>query len=158
MESGRFAGLSTVVRVGAAVASFGVLLSLIVGVSRTAFAMAANGELPSALAAVHPRYKVPHRAELAVGAIVAVFAATVDLRSAIGFSSFAVLTYYALANASAWTLAPGERRWPRVVSAVGFAGCAVLALALPIQSVLGDGAVLVVGMLAYRFLAPRGGA
>jgi hypothetical protein len=27
-----------------------------------------------------------------------------DLRGAIGFSSFAVLTYYALANASAWRL------------------------------------------------------
>ena len=35
-----------------------------------------------------------------------VLVATADVRSAIGFSSFAVLTYYAVANASAWTL-PG---------------------------------------------------
>ena len=33
-----------------------------------------------------------------------------DLRSAIGFSSFAVLTYYGIANAAAWTLGPDERR------------------------------------------------
>ena len=31
-----------------------------------------------------------------------------DLRGAIGFSSFAVLTYYAIANASAWTLPPAR--------------------------------------------------
>jgi basic amino acid/polyamine antiporter, APA family len=67
-----------------------VLLSLIVGVSRTAFSMAANRDLPAFLAAVHPRYRVPHRAELAVGLIVASVAAVVDIRSAIGFSSFAV--------------------------------------------------------------------
>ena len=36
-----------------------------------------------------------------------------DLRGAIGFSSFCVLAYYAIANASAWTLPPSQRRWPR---------------------------------------------
>jgi APA family basic amino acid/polyamine antiporter len=38
---------------------------------------------------------VPHRAELVVGLVVAVLAATVDVRGAIGFSSFEVLVYYA---------------------------------------------------------------
>ena len=32
--------------------------------------------------------------------------ATTDVRGAIGFSSFGVLAYYAVANASAWTLSP----------------------------------------------------
>jgi basic amino acid/polyamine antiporter, APA family len=53
-------------------------------------AMARDRYLPHALAAVHPRFKVPHRAELVVGAIVAVLAATADVRGAIGFSSFGV--------------------------------------------------------------------
>ena len=35
-----------------------------------------------------------------------------DVRGAIGFSSFAVLFYYAVANASAFTLPADERRWP----------------------------------------------
>ena len=110
VEAGRLAGLSWAVRVGAAIASLGVLLSLIAGVSRTTFAMAAKGDLPRFLDAVHPRRRVPHRAELAVGGLVAIAAAAADLRSAIGFSSFTVLGYYAIANASAWTLAPDQRR------------------------------------------------
>ena len=42
--------------------------------------------------------------------MVAVAAVTADLRTAIGFSSFTVLGYYAIANASAWTLSRSERR------------------------------------------------
>lgn len=95
-EAVRAAGagwLSPVVRVGAAVAALGSLLALILGVSRTTLAMARDRHLPHALAAVHPRFKVPHRAELLVGAVVAVLAATTDVHGAIGFSSFGVLAY-----------------------------------------------------------------
>ncbi|MCF3135856.1 APC family permease, partial [Streptomyces olivochromogenes] len=122
-------GLAPVVRVGAAVAALGSLLALILGVSRTTLAMARDRHLPGALAAVHPRFQVPHRAELAVGAVVAVVAATVDVRGAIGFSSFGVLAYYAVANASAWTLSPAPLR--RAVPVVGLLGCVTLAFALP---------------------------
>ncbi|MFF4402093.1 APC family permease [Streptomyces sp. NPDC001480] len=140
-------GLAPVVRVGAAVAALGSLLALILGVSRTTLAMARDGHLPRALAAVHPRFQVPHRAELAVGAVVAVAAATVDVRGAIGFSSFGVLAYYAIANASAWTLSPAPSA--RVVPAVGLLGCATLAFALPVVSVVVGAGVLVVGVAAY---------
>ncbi|MFC6063833.1 APC family permease [Streptomyces ochraceiscleroticus] len=151
-DAARAAGagwLAPVVRVGAAVAALGSLLALILGVSRTTLAMARDRHLPHALAAVHPRFKVPHRAELAVGAVVAVLAATADLRGAIGFSSFAVLAYYAVANASAWTLTAAEGRPPRVVPAVGLAGCLVLAFALPVTSVLAGTAVLAAGAAVY---------
>ncbi|MFH0243622.1 APC family permease [Streptomyces sp. HK10] len=151
--------MAPVVRAGAAVAATGSLLALILGVSRTTLAMARDRHLPSALAAVHPRFGVPHRAELAVGAVVAVVAATADLRGAIGFSSFGVLAYYAIANASAWTLGPGEGRPPRIVPAVGLAGCVVLAFALPLASVVPGAAVLAAGAASYgvrRALAARG--
>ncbi|WP_405647268.1 APC family permease [Streptomyces sp. NBC_00019] len=149
-------GLVPVVRVGAAVAALGSLLALILGVSRTTLAMARDRHLPGALAAVHPRFQVPHRAELAVGAVVAVLAATVDVRGAIGFSSFGVLAYYAVANASAWTL--GSAPTARVVPAVGLLGCVVLAFALPGVSVAVGAGVLVVGVVAYgvrRWMAAR---
>ncbi|MFD7703979.1 APC family permease [Streptomyces caelestis] len=139
--------LAPVVRAGAAVAALGSLLALILGVSRTTLAMARDRHLPGFLAVVHPRFQVPHRAELAVGAVVAVLAATVDVRGAIGFSSFGVLAYYAVANASAWTLDP--RPSTRVVPAVGLAGCLVLAFSLPWASVAVGAGVLVVGMAAY---------
>ncbi|HEY2863940.1 MAG TPA: amino acid permease [Casimicrobiaceae bacterium] len=149
IESGRWAAASPVVRIGATVASLGVLLSLLAGVSRTAFAMASNRDLPGFLDAVHPRYRVPHRAELIAGAIVAAIAALADLRDAIGFSSFAVLTYYAVANACAVTLAPDERKWPRWLAVCGVAGCALLAFSLPVASALGGAVLLLAGAAAF---------
>ncbi|MEU6623597.1 APC family permease [Streptomyces litmocidini] len=137
--------LVPLVTVGAAVAALGSLLSLILGVSRTTLAMARDAYLPTALAAVHPRHRVPHRAELAVGAVVAVVAATVDVRGAIGFSSFGVLVYYGIANASAWTL--GGRARP--LAALGLTGCAALAFALPLGSVLAGSGVVAAGVVAW---------
>jgi len=149
VEQGRWAALSPVVRMGAAVASLGVLLSLLAGVSRTAFAMASNGDLPRFLASVHPRRRIPHRAELAACALTIIVVAIADVRNAIGFSSFAVLVYYAIANASALTLAAHERRWPRALAGVGLAGCALVAVSLPPQTVLAGVAVLGAGIVIY---------
>lgn len=148
VELGGLRPVSSVVRVGAAVGAAGVLVSLIVGVSRTVFAMAANRDLPRWLAAVHPRTNVPHRAEIAVGVVVSALVAVADLRSVIGFSSFAVLLYYAIANASAWTLPPEVRRWPRPVALAGLVGCGALALTLPPGAIaVGVGLVLVATVL-----------
>ena len=149
VDAGRLAWLSPAVRIGATVASLGVLLSLIVGISRTAFAMASRGDLPGVLAAVHPRYQVPHRAELAVGAIVIAIVAVADIRAAIGFSSFAVLAYYAITNAAALTLTRAERRWPRPLAVLGLVGCLAVAASLPTRSVLAGLAVLTAGSLAF---------
>ena len=149
------------VRVGGAIAALGVLLSLIAGVSRTAFAMAANRDLPPWLDAVHPAHEVPHRAEVAVGVLVAALVVATDLRHAIGFSSFCVLTYYAIANVAAWTLPPEQRRWPRPLAVAGVVGCATLAFSLPVASALSGGAVLAIGALiwAVRGSSPgRGGS
>lgn len=141
--------LAPVVRVGAAVASLGSLLALILGVSRTTLAMARDHHLPRTLAAVHPRFGVPHHAEVAVGAVVAVLAATIDVRDAIGFSSFGVLVYYAVANAAARTLGPDEGRPPVAVPLLGLAGCLALAFTLPLPSVLTGGSVLLAGAAVY---------
>jgi APA family basic amino acid/polyamine antiporter len=126
-----------------------VILSLLAGVSRTVFAMAAEGDLPRRLAAVHPRHRVPHVAELAVGAVVVLVVALADLRSAIGFSSVTVLAYYAIANASAFTLPAGRGAWARVVPVVGFVGCLTIALALPLDTVAAGLGVLAAGALVY---------
>ncbi|WP_047465983.1 APC family permease [Streptomyces sp. M10] len=161
-EAVRAAGadwLVPVVRIGAAAAALGSLLALILGVSRTILAMARDRHLPPALAAVHPKFQVPHRAELLVGAVVAVAAATADLRGAIGFSSFGVLVYYAVANASAWTLTPDEGRPNRLIPAAGLAGCLVLAFALPLSSVVSGAVVLALGAAVHavrRALGARG--
>ena len=152
VEAVRVAGvgwLIPIVGVGAAVAALGSLLALILGVSRTTLAMARDRHLPHPLAVVHPRFEVPHRAELVVGVVVAVLAATTDIRGAIGFSSFAVLVYYAIANASAYTLNVDEGRPPRVIPVVGVAGCLILALSLPWISVVTGAGVVVLGIVIF---------
>jgi basic amino acid/polyamine antiporter, APA family len=130
-------------------------LSLQAGLSRTGFAMAANRDLPGVLAAVHPRYRVPHRAELAVAGLVAVALVAVDLRGAIGFSSTLVLVYYAVANAAAWTLGPAGWRWPRWRAGAGLAGCLLLAASLPVTSVLAGAAVLGLGTTLWAVRPAR---
>jgi basic amino acid/polyamine antiporter, APA family len=141
-----------VVRVGAAVASLGALLALIAGIGRTSLAMARHGDLPRWLAAVHPRYRVPGHAELAVAAVVSVLVLTTDLRGAIGFSSFGVLTYYAIANAAAFTQPSERRRWPRALNVVGLGACAVLVVTLPISAVIAGVCVLALGLAGRRAL------
>jgi basic amino acid/polyamine antiporter, APA family len=143
-----------VVRVGAAVASLGALLALIAGVGRTGLAMARHGDLPRWLASVHPRYRVPDHAELAVAFAVVVLVLTTDLRNAIGFSSFGVLLYYAVANASAYTQPSERRRWPRVLNVAGLAGCLVLVVTLPWSAIVAGAAVIAAGV-AGRALARR---
>jgi APA family basic amino acid/polyamine antiporter len=145
VRAGSMDALVGVVRAGGTVAALGVLLSLIAGVSRTAFAMAAKGDLPRWLDAVHPRHHVPHRAELTTAAVIIIVVLLADLRGAIGFSSFAVLTYYAIANAAALTIPTERRRRLRVVAVTGIAGCVLLAFTLPTASVQGGLAVLSVG-------------
>ncbi|WP_396454123.1 APC family permease [Actinomadura sp.] len=157
VETAGAGGLAPVVRIGAALAALGALLSLIAGAGRTTLAMARNRDLPGRLAAVHPRHRVPHRAEIAVAAAVGVLAATVDLRGVIGFSSFGVLVYYAIANASAFTQPARDRRWPRALNLLGAAGCLVLVATLPWQSVLAGAGVFAVGLIGREAVLSRRG-
>ena len=138
-----------VVVVGASAAALGALLALIAGVGRTTLAMARRADLPRWLAAIHPRHEVPHRAEIAIAVVVSVLVLTVDLRDAIGFSSFGVLVYYLIANLSAFTQLPDQRRYPRWLQVVGAAGCLLLVATLPRQAVLSGLLVYAIGV-AYR--------
>jgi APA family basic amino acid/polyamine antiporter len=144
-----------VARAGAAIASLGALLALIAGVGRTALAMARNSDLPRFLASVHPRHRVPDHAELALGAVVCVLVLTTDLRGAIGFSSFGVLAYYAVANASAYTQTAEHRRWPRALNVAGLLACVVLIAALPWRSVAAGAVVLAAGLVGRALLHRR---
>jgi APA family basic amino acid/polyamine antiporter len=140
--------LAWAVRIGAGVAVTGVLLALLAGVGRTTLAMARRRDLPHPLAAVHPRYRVPHRAEVAVAVAVTGLVVVGDVVTAIGFSSCTVLVYYAVTNASALTLGRG-----RVVATVGLVGCLTLALTLPPKSVVAGLVVLAFGIAGWLALA-----
>lgn len=142
------------VQAGAAAACLGALLALITGVGRTTLAMARERDLPAPLARVGGKHTVPFVAELAVAAVVILLLLTTDVMTVVGFSSFGVLIYYAVANAAAYTLAEHPAHGPRWLNVAGFISCLLLAFTLPPASVLVMVAVLAAGA-AGRFLVLR---
>jgi APA family basic amino acid/polyamine antiporter len=154
VEVGSWDWAVPVVRVGAAAAALGALLALLAGIGRTSLAMARERDLPHWLAAVHPRFRVPHHAEVALALAVTVLVLSIDLRAAIGFSSFGVLLYYLVANLAALTQGCDHRRFARPVQLLGIAGCAVLVVTLPVGSVLAGLGVLALG-IGYRLWRRR---
>ncbi len=134
------------VRIAAATAATGALLALLSGIGRTSLAMARERDLPEILAVVDPRHRVPRRAQLAAAAVVVAVVLVADLRGAIGFSSFGVLLYYFVANASALRQGGAARRYPRSLQVLGALGCVVLAATLPLPSALIGAAVVLVGV------------
>jgi APA family basic amino acid/polyamine antiporter len=142
------------VRVAAVLASLGALLGLITGVSRTMLAMARERDLPAVLATVDERRGVPQAAEAAVCAVVVLLVVAFDVRAVIGFSSFGVLVYYAVANAAAVTQDATHRRWPRGLHRFGIVGCVVLVVTLPWAAVAVGVCVFAVGVLG-RVVAQR---
>ena len=154
-ESGGGGVLASVVRVAAGIAALGALLGGVLGVSRTAMAMARDRHLPAPLAAVHPTTRTPYVAELCVGVLVAAIVLVADVRQAIGFSSFAVLIYYLVANTAALRLDRRRRRLPAWVPVLGAIGCVVVAGSLPWQSVIGGVVVFVVGGAVYAVTRRR---
>ena len=146
--------LASLVRIGAGAAALGALLGLMAGIGRTTLAMARQGDVPSWLAAVHPRFRVPHRAEAVLTLVVVTLVAFVDLRNAIGFSSFGVLVYYFVANLAALSQRANVRRYPRALQVAGAILCAVLVVTLPVTSIVVGIGVVAIG-IAYRMLRSR---
>ena len=119
----------------AVVAALASGLGVLLGLSRTGFAMARDGVLPRVLArldrpSAHPDRPRPLVAQLVTGAGALLVAAVADLAAAVAVSSTAVLVYYAVAHAAALTL-PGRAR--RVVPVLGLLGCLTVAVALALR-------------------------
>ncbi|MGP9500932.1 APC family permease [Specibacter sp. AOP5-B1-6] len=149
VAAGTWSWAAPVVRVAAALASLGALLALIAGLGRTSLAMAREDDFPRWFAAIHPKFQVPHRAELVLGGVICVIIAFADLRGAIGFSSFGVLVYYLVANVAAFTQPAIDRRHPKYLQLVGAAACVALVATLPLEAVLAGLVMFAVGIV-YR--------
>ncbi len=141
----------TLTSLGGLVATTSVLLTELWGLSRLAFAMARRGDLPLPLSRLTPS-GVPRAAVLALGAIIVVLTATLDLSPLLAASSLSLLAYYGITNLAALRLRTGQRLYPRAISAAGLIFCLVLAFSLPARSLLVVGAALAVGLLYYAWL------
>lgn len=120
-----------VVSIAAITAMLGVILNLLLGISRVVLAMARRRDLPATFAEVEAGS--PRHAVIAVGVVVALLAATGRIATTWSLSAFSVLIYYAIANLAALRQPRNERRFPRVVPILGLASCAALAAFVTLQ-------------------------
>ncbi len=147
--SGRAIG--AVIAVGALTAMVGVLLNLILGVSRVILAMGRRGDAPGAVARVSAR-GVPVVATIVTAALIGVFTATVDLTQAWQVSAASVLAYYAITNATALRLSAEQRFLPRWISWCGLLACVGAAAFTPWWAVLLVAAIVVIGLCGRALL------
>jgi APA family basic amino acid/polyamine antiporter len=152
VDAGETSALGVLVRAGAAVAAGSALLSVLVGGSRTALAMARRRELPGTLAVISSR-GTPRRADVAGGLVAIGIATLAGPVAAIALSACAVLVHYAVVNLAALRLSPAERSWPRWVSALGLLLCVGFAVLLPTRQVLITAGALAVGWTLCTLLA-----
>ncbi len=108
-------------------AMYGVLLNLLLGLSRVVLAMARRADVPSALAAVDEKTSSPRRAVVATGVLIALLVLIGDVKSTWSFSAFTVLVYYALTNLAALRLSRQQRRFTAALPLAGLISCLSLA-------------------------------
>jgi APA family basic amino acid/polyamine antiporter len=116
-----------IVAVGAMAAMLGVLLNLILGLSRVVLAMGRRRDVPALFARLDRGETTPYAAVVVVGLGIAGLVLLGDVKVTWSFSAFTVLVYYALTNLAALRMSPSERRYPRIVPLIGLASCLFLA-------------------------------
>jgi len=135
---------ATLIGFGALIATATVALGSVLGLSRIAYAMARNHDLPDFLARVNKGGSAPVFGIVLSGVLMLVFAWYVDLTSMAYVSSFSLLLYYMAINLSAIKAFGG---WTRIVAALGAISCAVLLGSLPLVSWIAGAGVIFLGMV-----------
>src|SRR6184192_4440376 len=82
-------------------ASISELVSDLLSSSRVALAMGEAHELPKWFGEVHPQYKVPRHAVLAIGLFVFAVVLLFDLREVLPLASFFLLVWFSITHFSA---------------------------------------------------------
>ncbi|MFG1928262.1 amino acid permease [Cryptosporangium sp. NPDC048952] len=142
---GALAGLTTVIMV------------LMLGQSRVAFAMSRDGLLPPKLGAVHPRFGTPYRITIIVGVIVAILAGLLPLSALAEMVNIGTLFAFVLVSIATLVLRrtrPDLDRTFRVrglpaVAALAVISCVVLMLFLEVATWLRFLAWMVIGFAIY---------
>jgi basic amino acid/polyamine antiporter, APA family len=137
-----------IIAAGALLTTFNEGLSDLLGVSRVAFAMARESDLPQALARLGSGQN-PWRSVLFVGVIAIIIAAFAPFEVAVAVSSFGTLLYYVVANLSALRLKKEQQMFPRILSYAGLIGCLGLAFALAPEEIAIGLTILAAGIV-YR--------
>jgi APA family basic amino acid/polyamine antiporter len=148
--------LVAAVSLGALIATVSVLLTNLIGLSRVAFAMARNDQLPKSIAKVSSRFGTPYISVLAMGALLTVLAFALDLKQTVAITSFAILSTHLIVNLSAIRL---RKKMPSstkfrvpfypIIPSLGLLSCIVLMFSLPQESWVVAAAVVAVSAVLY---------
>lgn len=138
-----------IVAVGAVTAMLGVLLNLVLGLSRVVLAMGRRGDLPPVAARLDTSEKTPYVAVIGVGLAIAGLTLIGSVKTTWSFSAFTVLIYYALTNLSAIRLSETERLYPRIIPWAGLVSCLSLAFWVD-PHIWGLGLALILAGLVYK--------
>ncbi|MEM3731081.1 MAG: amino acid permease [Candidatus Bathyarchaeia archaeon] len=137
---------------GGLIATASVLLTAILGVSRMTYAMARRKDLPQFFSKLHQTFNTPYYAVWIVGAAMILLVLFVDITRVVATSTFALLFYYALANLAALRLKVKERKYPKLIPAIGAFTClALLAFTLfvALQTWVLGTTILLMGAVYY---------
>jgi APA family basic amino acid/polyamine antiporter len=143
--------LRWIVAVGAMTAMLGVLLNLILGMSRVVLAMGRRGDLPAITARINASRSTPIAAVTLVGLLIAGLVLVGNVKTTWSFSAFTVLVYYAITNLAALRLSPPDRLFHRAFAWFGLVGCLFLAFWVEWQVWLTGLVLLGVGLLWHQF-------
>jgi basic amino acid/polyamine antiporter, APA family len=141
--------LARTLGIAAVAAMAGVLLNLVLGLSRVLLAMARRGDAPHFLARVDEQRASPVASVWTCGIVIAAISLLGDVKTTWSFSAFTVLVYYAITNLAALRLTTGKRLFPRSIPAAGLAGCLGLAFWVERRIWLIGLALLAVGIAAH---------
>lgn len=143
--------VSYVVAVGAVTSMLGVLINLVLGLSRVVLAMGRRGDLPEVFGRVDAAGRAPTNAVLLVALMIAILILTGNVKTTWSFSAFTVLIYYSVTNLAAIRMSDSERRYPRVIAWLGLFSCLFLAFWVePAIWLIGLG-LIAVGLVWWRF-------
>lgn len=146
--------LARFVAIAAITAMLGVLLNLILGLSRVVLAMGRQGDMPPTFARLSASGTAPAAAVVAVGLLIAGLASHGSIETTWAFSAFTVLIYYAITNLAALRLPAEQRLYPRWIAMTGLAACPFLAFWVPV-TIWAAGLGLIALGLIWKSLAPR---
>src|SRR2546430_241496 len=123
-------------------------------VTRVVLAMGKERELPAWLGVVHPRFRSPHHAVIALGVACTALVLFLDLRPVLAVANFFTLVWYGIVVSNALMLPKGQHLVWRVVSWLGLAGCVALLASLPTWAPVTGGTTLA-ALVALRWAAQR---
>ena len=146
-ESFGVPGAGVILSIGAVTAMLGVLLNLVLGLSRVMLAMSRRGDMPHFLSHITAGGRTPAAAVLMTGLLILAITSIGSIRLAWSFSAFTVLIYYAITNLAALRLPAEKRLYHPAIAWLGLAGCLSLAFLVDTRAWLAGVGLLAAGLL-----------